>query len=96
MQIKLGLFRWGYSLSLLQVQKDGTYVSRVQNKKLSYSAMVAERAYIIGFSGNELAQACTIATRYSTVRRQSQLQHGWVQWISNSVVVMNRHTDTLD
>ena len=59
-----------------QVLKDGTYV-RAQTSKLSYGTMVFVRSMIVAdVSGRGLAAAATIATRYSCVRRQSELKPG--------------------
>ena len=61
----------------LQVLPDGTYV-KPKNPRLAYGTMVLVRANIVGFAGHSLAQAVTIATRYSCVRRQSELRPGYV------------------
>ena len=63
---------------LLQVLKDGTYGRAPKSDKLAYGAMVFMRAMIVrGVAGQGLAKAVTIATRYSCVRRQSELKPGW-------------------
>ena len=47
------------------------------NEKLSYGTMVFIRAMIVyDVAARNLAHACTIATRYSAVRRQSELKPG--------------------
>ena len=57
---------------------DGTYV-RAKSNKLSYGTMVFVRSMIVAdVSGKGLAAAVTIATRYSAVRRQSELNPGLV------------------
>ena len=57
---------------------DGTYV-RAKSNKLSYGTMVFVRSMIVAdVSGKGLAAAVTIATRYSAVRRQSELNPGFV------------------
>ncbi|CAH2049992.1 unnamed protein product, partial [Iphiclides podalirius] len=58
-----------------QVLKDGTYV-RSRHSKLNYGAMVFVRVVIVFDMVNYLSKAVTIATRYSAVRRQSQLKQG--------------------
>ena len=61
---------------VVQVLKNGEYIKRGQNQKLSYGTMVYVRAEFVLLSGKALAQACTIGTRYSAVRRQSELLAG--------------------
>ncbi|KAF9423218.1 hypothetical protein HW555_001287 [Spodoptera exigua] len=58
-----------------KVLEDGTYV-KSKNSKLIYGAMVFVRVVIVFDSVNYLAKAITVATRYSAVRRQSQLKEG--------------------
>ncbi|XP_073957081.1 acyl-coenzyme A oxidase 1-like [Choristoneura fumiferana] len=58
-----------------QVLEDGTYV-KSRNSKLNYGAMVFVRVVIVYDMVNYLSRAVTIATRYSAVRRQSQLRPG--------------------
>ena len=60
----------------MQVAADGTY-SHAKNKQLSYGTMVFVRAMIVfDVAARSLAQAITIATRYSAVRHQSELRPG--------------------
>ncbi|XP_063394821.1 probable peroxisomal acyl-coenzyme A oxidase 1 isoform X1 [Cydia fagiglandana] len=59
-----------------QVLEDGTYVRNARNTKLNYGAMVFVRVVIVYDMVNYLSKAVTIATRYSAVRRQSQLKEG--------------------
>jgi acyl-CoA oxidase len=55
-----------------QVLEDGTYVPPPpQNSKASYATMVYVRATIVRDAGDFLGRAATIATRYTSVRRQS-------------------------
>ncbi|XP_068627036.1 acyl-coenzyme A oxidase 1-like isoform X2 [Battus philenor] len=58
-----------------QVLEDGTYV-KSRNSKLNYGAMVFVRVVIVYDMVNYLSKAVTIATRFSAVRRQSQLKPG--------------------
>jgi len=59
-----------------KVLKDGTYV-KAKHAKLSYGTMVFVRAMIVwDIAAKCLGQACTIAIRYSCVRRQSELKPG--------------------
>lgn len=51
------------------VSKDGRYIPPI-HPKLSYGGMVLIRAQLVEMAGIHLAKAVTIATRYSTVRRQ--------------------------
>ncbi|KAK2740413.1 hypothetical protein FQN57_006153 [Myotisia sp. PD_48] len=53
----------------VKVTRDGTY-TRAQHDKTSYLTMLHARAVIAANSGFKLAQAATIATRYSVVREQ--------------------------
>ena len=62
---------------VIKVHKDGTFV-RPKSDKLTYGTMVLVRANIVGGSGSNLAQAVTIATRYSSIRRQSETKPGFV------------------
>ncbi|KAL4217668.1 Peroxisomal acyl-coenzyme A oxidase 1 [Mactra antiquata] len=58
-----------------KVEKDGTYVPP-SNMKLAYGSMVFIRALIVGDCARSLAQACVITTRYSAVRRQTEIRPG--------------------
>uniref|UniRef100_A0A2A4J068 Acyl-coenzyme A oxidase n=1 Tax=Heliothis virescens TaxID=7102 RepID=A0A2A4J068_HELVI len=55
-----------------QVLKDGTYVKVARHGKLTYQTMVFVRVILVNEAAFNLAKACTIAVRYSAVRRQSQ------------------------
>ncbi|CAB3240218.1 unnamed protein product [Arctia plantaginis] len=55
-----------------KVLKDGTYVKPDSHGKLTYGTMVLVRVILVNEVAFNLAKACTIATRYSAVRRQSQ------------------------
>uniref|UniRef100_A0A8D8RJH7 Acyl-coenzyme A oxidase n=2 Tax=Cacopsylla melanoneura TaxID=428564 RepID=A0A8D8RJH7_9HEMI len=59
-----------------QVLKDGTYV-KAKNEKLTYGTMIFVRVSLIkNVAAAFLAKAVTIATRYSAVRRQSEMKPG--------------------
>ena len=59
------------------MKKDGTLVRKTTNSKLTYGTMVWVRAGLVyAMGGMSLAATATIATRYSAVRRQSELQPG--------------------
>ena len=58
-----------------QVKRDGTYV-KPSVAKVSYGTMVLVRSGLVRYSSDMLSRACTIATRYSIVRRQSQIRDG--------------------
>ncbi|XP_013778473.1 peroxisomal acyl-coenzyme A oxidase 1-like [Limulus polyphemus] len=58
-----------------QVTKDGVYV-KPKSDKLNYGTMVFVRVILIDMVAINLARACTIAIRYSAVRRQSELIPG--------------------
>uniref|UniRef100_A0A8R1I2G8 Acyl-coenzyme A oxidase n=1 Tax=Caenorhabditis japonica TaxID=281687 RepID=A0A8R1I2G8_CAEJA len=55
-----------------RVEPDGTFV-KPPHAKINYSAMVHVRSYMITGQAIMLAYALTIATRYSSVRRQGQI-----------------------
>jgi len=62
----------------LQVLRDGTYVKNATAERLNYGTMVFVRAMIVwDQAARGLAQALTIAIRYSCVRRQSELRPGY-------------------
>jgi acyl-CoA oxidase len=52
------------------VTQDGTYTSSPLRQKLVFGGMLNGRWIIIRYAAFQLAQALTIATRYSTVRQQ--------------------------
>eukprot|EP00058_Branchiostoma_floridae_P003164 XP_002588652.1 hypothetical protein BRAFLDRAFT_61617 [Branchiostoma floridae] len=58
-----------------QVLPDGTYV-KPANSKLAYGTMMLVRSYIVSDAAQSLCRACTIAVRYSCVRRQSEMKPG--------------------
>ena len=58
-----------------QVKPDGTYVEPA-TAKVSYGTMVLVRSGLVYYSSDMLSRACTIATRYSAVRRQSEIREG--------------------
>jgi acyl-CoA oxidase len=59
------------------VEPDGTYKRIAKSEKAAYSTMIFVRAMIVlEVATRGLAQACTIAIRYSCVRRQSELVPG--------------------
>ncbi|XP_075992747.1 acyl-coenzyme A oxidase 1-like [Anticarsia gemmatalis] len=58
-----------------KVLEDGTYI-KSKNNKLIYGAMVFVRVVIVFESVTYLAKATIVATRYSAVRKQSQLKAG--------------------
>ena len=55
--------------------QDGTYVKPL-SAKLAYGTMIFVRVGICSYVCQLLAQAVTIATRYSVVRRQSEMVPG--------------------
>uniref|UniRef100_A0A8C4NGW4 Acyl-coenzyme A oxidase n=1 Tax=Eptatretus burgeri TaxID=7764 RepID=A0A8C4NGW4_EPTBU len=62
-------------MKFAKVEEDGTYI-RPPSDKLAYGTMVFIRALIVSEASYVLAKACTIAIRYSVVRRQSQQTPG--------------------
>lgn len=61
----------------VQVLKDGTFVKSAGHDKLMYIVMLKVRSHIVfGIAARGLAQAVTIAVRYSCVRHQSELKPG--------------------
>jgi acyl-CoA oxidase len=60
-----------------QVLRDGTYVKNTKSEKLAYGSMIFIRAMVVlDQAAKGLAEAATIAIRYSCVRRQSELKPG--------------------
>ncbi|XP_026731714.1 probable peroxisomal acyl-coenzyme A oxidase 1 [Trichoplusia ni] len=53
-----------------QVLKDGTYVKVARHGKATYGTMVFVRVILVNEAAFNLAKACTIAVRYSAIRRQ--------------------------
>ncbi|CAH0592213.1 unnamed protein product [Chrysodeixis includens] len=53
-----------------QVLKDGTYVKVARHGKATYGTMVFVRVLLVNEAAFNLAKACTIAVRYSAIRRQ--------------------------
>ncbi|XP_033120885.1 peroxisomal acyl-coenzyme A oxidase 1-like isoform X2 [Anneissia japonica] len=58
-----------------KVERNGTYLSPPR-AKLTYGSMVLIRSFIVGSMGTTLAKGATISIRYSSVRRQSELEKG--------------------
>ncbi|XP_053382348.1 peroxisomal acyl-coenzyme A oxidase 1-like [Mercenaria mercenaria] len=58
-----------------KVERDGTYTAP-ETPRLAYGTMVFVRALIVGQCAKSLAQACVITTRYSAVRRQTEIRPG--------------------
>ena len=64
----------GYS-SCLQVKPNGTYL-KPPSEKIAYGTMVMIRVSLVWYLARVgLAKAVTIATRYSAVRRQGQIEN---------------------
>jgi len=63
-----------------QVLRDGSYVRNTTAEKLGYGTMVFIRAMVVwDQAARGLAQATTIAIRYSCIRRQSELTPGYCE-----------------
>jgi acyl-CoA oxidase len=66
--------RRNMAMRFATVDEDGNYSSKVDSSgpasKIAYISMMQVRSYIIDEAGKHLAMACTIAIRYSAVRRQ--------------------------
>ncbi|XP_049804071.1 probable peroxisomal acyl-coenzyme A oxidase 1 [Schistocerca nitens] len=58
-----------------QVLEDGTYV-KSPSDKLTYGTMMFVRVVLVQDMSSHLSKAVTIATRYSAVRRQSEMKAG--------------------
>lgn len=58
-----------------KVLKDGTYI-KAPSSKLTYGTMIFVRVVIVEDAAQYLKKAVIIATRYSAVRRQSQIKEG--------------------
>ena len=59
---------------------DGTYVPP-PHAKVNYGTMMFSRAIIVNACGKLLSGGVVIATRYSAVRRQSEIVPGYVEYI---------------
>ncbi|XP_077990354.1 peroxisomal acyl-coenzyme A oxidase 1-like [Glandiceps talaboti] len=62
-------------MKFAKVLPDGTYVKPPRDK-LAYGSMMYVRVAYLGGSAEALAMACTVAIRYSAVRRQSEMTPG--------------------
>lgn len=62
---------------MCQVLEDGSY-ERPEMDKLQYASMINIRAGLPSMAANSLGMGCTIAIRYSCVRRQSEIKPGFV------------------
>ncbi|XP_060603923.1 peroxisomal acyl-coenzyme A oxidase 1-like, partial [Ruditapes philippinarum] len=58
-----------------KVERDGTYTPP-ENPRIAYGTMVFIRSLIVGVCAKSLSQALVIATRYSAVRRQTEIRPG--------------------
>lgn len=58
-----------------QVLEDGTFV-KAPSSKLTYGTMMFVRVVIVRDAAGHLGKAVTIATRYSAIRRQSEMKPG--------------------
>jgi len=63
------------SIDFIFALQDGSYV-RSPNEKLAYGTMMFVRVVMLRTVATDLAKACTIAIRYSAVRRQSEMKPG--------------------
>jgi len=65
--------RRNMAMRFATVDSHGTYKKKVVSdagSKVAYITMMQVRAHIVNEAGKNLAQACTVAIRYSAVRRQ--------------------------
>ena len=58
-----------------QVTPDGTYI-KPKSDKLNYGTMVFVRVLLLDMLAFNISRAVTIATRYSAIRRQSEIVAG--------------------
>lgn len=63
------------SIDFIFALQDGSYV-KSPNEKLAYGTVMFVRVVMLQGVASELAKACTIAIRYSAVRRQSEMKPG--------------------
>ena len=63
------------SIDFIFALQDGSYV-KSPNEKLAYGTMMFVRVVMLRNVASDLAKACTIAIRYSAVRRQSEMKPG--------------------
>ncbi|PSN29864.1 putative peroxisomal acyl-coenzyme A oxidase 1 [Blattella germanica] len=81
-----------------KVLEDGSYV-KAPSDKLTYGAMTFVRVIIVQGAASQIAQAATIAIRYSAVRRQSEMKPGFTAnwlWRLYSEVTTELETGQLD
>lgn len=71
-----------------KVERDGTYVEP-EHDKFAYLTMLYARAVIASGSGFKLAQAATIATRYSAVREQGEGPNGEASADGGETAIIN-------
>lgn len=65
--------RRNMAMRFATVDESGKYSKKSVSdatEKVAYITMMQVRAYIVNESGNDLAKACTVAIRYSAVRKQ--------------------------
>lgn len=62
-------------MKFAKVLEDGSY-ERPEMDKLQYASMINIRAGLPSMAANSLGMGCTIAIRYSCVRRQSEIKPG--------------------
>lgn len=68
--------RTNLAMKHAQLTATGEYISAPNRKKASYSSMTAVRAAIVSSAGLSNSMACTIAIRYSAVRKQGYKKDG--------------------
>jgi len=71
--------RRNMAMRFSQVDVNGVYSKKSVSEaasKVAYITMMQVRAYIVNEAGKNLSMACTIATRYSAVRRQGYDESG--------------------
>jgi len=74
-----------------QVLRDGTYVKNTTVERLNYGTMLFMRAMIVlDPAARGLAQATTIAIRYSCVRRQSQLNPRYCSLLFDFAIIVSK------
>jgi acyl-CoA oxidase len=76
------------AMKYAQVDKEGNYTvtSAPKKREASYSTMTLVRGFIVANAGFSLSMACTIAVRYSAVRRQGFVERSGTTGEENQVL----------
>ena len=94
---KVVIPRRNMAMRFATVDEQGRYSKKFvsdASAKVAYITMMQVRAYITNEAGKNLAMACTIAIRYSAVRRQGFVEHNDGGDDDNNDKTNNKNKDT--